>query len=316
MLEKLIGRIATALQLSESDSTAFIGTLKDGDELLGDQEVADKVAELVNRQLKAAKEASLKRGKREGFAPVKSWLKEKGVIVEDDMQIVEILSQADEHFSKKQDSDIDKDRVKTLTKEELAGLPDVKQLMAGAYEKGSLETKATLDKVSQEYEAFKRSAKREQVSEITRRFVAESLENGDVLLEPTGVQGVSKEKRIETVLRSINLDRVDIVEKNGKKIPVFVDENGDVEEDDMGRPKDVAKFVVDEGRSIYGPRGVDPNKGGGDPKQGNGKDDYKRVHTFADEKAYNELMSTLPPGPERAQAARDYQHQQQQKAAG
>ena len=74
-------------------------------------------------------------------------------------------------------------------------------------------------------------------------------------MEPEGVKEISKPKRIEKVYRGLDNDRLKVVAINGKKTLVFVDENGDIEEDDMGQPKDVGKYVVEEERSIYGPRG-------------------------------------------------------------
>lgn len=317
-IEKLIGRIASALQLSDLERTAFIGTLKDGEEMIGETEVADKVAELVNRQLKAAKEANLKRGKREGFAPVKAWLKEKGVPVDDEMQVSEMLSSVEEHFQSKQPSGVEGDAAKKLTKEELAQLPEVKALMNSAYERGGAEIKGEFEKVKAEYDTFKKEAKRQEVGEITRRVITEALEVGDVLLEPTGVQGVSKDKRIATVLRLFDIGKIGVIQaKDGRKVPVFLDDNGEPEEDDLGNYKEVSKAAVTEAQAIFGPRGVDPNKGGGDPKPSNGKPQkYVPVYTFANDAEFTTQKNSERDPAKRLQMTLDFQHQQQQKAAG
>ena len=61
-MEKIFTALASALNL---DAEEFNAALRDGDKWLTDEQLADKIGEAARTQVKAAKEAQLKRGKRE-----------------------------------------------------------------------------------------------------------------------------------------------------------------------------------------------------------------------------------------------------------
>jgi len=311
----IIGAVASALQM---DAPELVAELKDGENWLEKEALLEKLKGRVSDQVKAVKDAQYKRGVRESRVSVESWVKAQGFTPEGDLKGTALLEAYAEHL-KGDSTKVEPDKVKTLTKEELAALPEVKQLMAGAYEKGGLETKATLDAISKEYQEFKRKSEKESISDFALRFVAQALEDGDVLLEPEGVKEISKPKRIEKVYRGLDIDRLKVVAINGKKTLVFVDENGDIEEDDMGQPKDVGKYVVEEARSIYGPRGPNSKLGGGNPQGGNGNpggngNKYKQEYFFKSAKDYSDTMSYEADATKRAKMSEDFQFQQQQAA--
>lgn len=312
-IEKILGAVASALHV---DANEFITALKDGENWLEDDEVTEKITGTVKSQLKAAKDAQLKRGTRESWATVEKWVKSHGFEADDDLKGTELLTAFSEHI-KAAKTAIDPTKPATLTKEELAALPDVKALLAervtDALSKYEADAKKEVERLKSEYDGYKRKAESEKIQTVARQYLAKALEEGDVLLEPKGT-GVSKEKRIEAVLRQIDFEKIRLSDKG---LPVEVDENGDPLEDEFGRPIDIAKKAVSIGKEIYGARGVDPDKSGGDPKPATGKGEaYKPTYTFAGEDDFNRQVSGQGNAAERAKMMQDYAHQQQKQAAG
>lgn len=308
-LEKALGAFASALNI---DAKELVTALKDGDDWLGEDEATEKITGLVKTRLKAAKDAQLK----QDWVTVEKWVKSHGFEPGEDVKRVEMLNAFSDHI-KEQKTAIDPTKPATLTKEELAALPDVKALLAervtDALSKYEADTKKEVERLKSEYDGYKRKTESEKTQAVARQYLAKALEEGDVLLKPDGVE-VSKEKRIEAVLRQIDFGKIILSDKG---LPVEVDENGDPIEDEFGRPVDIAKKAVAIGKEIYGPRGIDPKKSGGDPKPVTGKGEaYKPTYTFAGEDDFNRQVSGQGNAAERAKMMQDYAHQQQKQAAG
>jgi len=309
---KVLGVIAKALKL---DATELSAALKDGDDnFLTDDEITPKLSEIIVREVKAARAEARDRAIAETHGAVDKLVKSKGFTPEAGLKGTALLESFIEHIESKT-TKIDPAEVKTLTVEELAKLPEVKKLMADAVDKFGVEAKAQVEAIRKEYDEYKGSAESKRTDQIAKAYLAKALEKGNVLLKPAGSEMVSAEDRIDNLYLDIK-NRMKI-RLNDKDEPIFVREDGSqLTDEDLGKPISFDEFAIKRGLSLYGLRGPDPNKGGGDPKPGTGNGEYKAMYKFQNEKEYNDLMATLPPGPERAQAAKDYQHQQQQKAAG
>lgn len=299
---KILGVIASALHL---DANELETALKDGDDWQSDEVIADKLRETISGQVKAAKDAQLKRGTRESWAAVEKWVKAQGFQPEGDIKGTEMLEAFADHL-KGSASGVD-----GQDKDALAKNPLVKQLMSEA----KAEVGKKYEALQADFDGYKRNVQREKVSEVAKSRMAQYLEEGKVLLEVPGAQ-VSKQQRIEAVSKFLNLDEVGLDDKGN---PVFVDPDGNVKTDDFGKPIDFKKHVVTIGEQLYGIVKQDPGKSGGNPNPGAGSGaagDYKPVYRFANSAEYDAAKFSEPDAAKRAQMAKDYQYQQQSEAAG
>ena len=316
---KVLGVIASTLQL---DVTELTESLKDGENWLADDAITAKLGETISSRVKAAKEEQRKRALRESSESLAKWAKAKGFEPEGDLKGTALLDAYNEFVTSKhpEPTGIDPAQAGKLTRDELAKLPEVQRLITDAntsvLDKYKKEVGAELDKVKTEYTTYKAQTEREKVESVTLQFVTKALTEGNVLLEPTGTK-VSKDARIKAVLRELDLNRVKI---NDKGLPFFVDEHGEpLSDPDFGKPVDFSKHVVTIGKDLYGERGPDPGKTGGNP-QGNGSSNgkYQQEYFYKSPKELSDAMFSEPDPAKRAKMSEDFtfQQEQQKKAAG
>lgn len=306
-MDKLLGALASALQLDETE----IAALKDGENWVSDDVLAEKLPAVASAKLKAAKEAQLKRGTRETWVSVKKLMKNAGFTPDADAEGATLFEAFAEHL-KSQSTPEGGAKPAELSKEELAKLPAVKALLIEA----RTEVGKKLEDLQGAFDAYKRDTETKEISQSARAYLADAIRNGDVLLSPAGV-AVDADERVNLILSSVNFSNLKLVDVKGKKIPVQVDENGEPILDDYGKPVDLAKSVVEQARKVYGPRGQDPNKGGANPKPGSGKaGEYQRVNTFASQADFTAAYSKAATSAERLQIMQDWSHQQKEQAAG
>jgi len=301
--QEIIGVIAPALQIGAKELAA----LKDGENWLADDELKEKLPELIKMQVTAVKDAQHKRGTRESWAVVEKWVKSQGFEGGEDLKGAELLTAFSEQI-KGIDGKADK-----MTREELEALPAVKTLISERLSKHANNAKSEVEKVKAEFDAYRKQTETERVKTRGRDYIIRQLEESEVLLEPKGT-GVKKEARIDAILQTINWNKIGL---NKDGIPVMLSDDGQPEVDDFGAEKSVAEFAVKTGLAIYGKVGPDPNKGGAEPKPGNanpGK--YVPVHVFATENDYTAAYSKAATPQDRLQVTRDWQHQQQKATAG
>lgn len=317
---KVLGAIASTLQL---DASELAESLKDGETWLPDEDLSKKLGETISGRVKAAKEEQRKRALRESSESVAKWAKGKGFTPEDaELKGTALLDAYDEYLKSKrtEHTNIDPAQAGKLTRDELAKLPDVQKLITEAnaqvVDKYKQEVGRELEKVQSEYKSYKDSTEREKVEVVTMQYITKALTEGNVMLEPTGTK-VSKDARIGAVAKMIDLNRVRI---NDKREPYFVNEHGDPETDtDFGKPIDFAKHIVTIGKDLFGERGPDSGKGGGNPQGGNGNpggngNKYKQEYFFKSAEDYSKTMSYEADPSKRAKMSEDFQFQQQQAA--
>ena len=318
---KVLGVIASTLQI---DVTELTDSLKDGDNWLADDEITKKLGETISSRVRAAKEEQRKRALRESSESLAKWAKGKGFEPDGDLKGTALLDAYNEFVTSKQPTgtDIDPAQAGKLTREELAKLPEVQKLITDAntsvLDKYKKEVGAELDKVKTEYTTYKAQTEREKVESVTLQYVTKALTEGNVLLEPANTK-VSKDARIKAVLRELDLNRIKI---NDKGQPFFVDEHGEpLSDPDFGKPVDFSKHVVTIGKDLYGERGPDPGKTGGNPQgngssNGNGK--YQQEYFYKSPKELSDAMFSEPDAAKRAKMSEDFtfQQEQQKKAAG
>lgn len=318
---KVLGVIASTLQL---DATELADSLKDGETWLPDEEITKKLGETISGRVKAAKEEQRKRALRESSESLLKWAKAQGFTPDDtELKGTALLDAFAEHLksSKSEPTNIDPATAGKLTREDLAKLPEVQKLITEAnaqvIEKYKGEVGKELDRIKTEYTTYKEMTEREKVEAVTLQAVTRALEQGNVMLEPTGAK-VSKDARIRAVLRELDLGRIRV---NDKREPYFVDEHGEPLTDaDFGKPVDFSKHVIAIGKDLYGERGPDPAKSGANPSgqsgQGaNGK--FRQEYFFKSASELSTAMFAESDPAKRAKMSEDFAfQQQQQKAAG
>lgn len=319
---KVLGVIASTLNLN---ATELAESLKDGEDWLSDDEISKKLGEAISGQVKAAKVAQRNRVLKETTETVAKKVKASGFNPSaDDLKTTDaLLDSFFEHLesSKTDATTIDPATAGKLSRDELAKLPEVQSLITSAnaavIDKYKKEVGAELEKVKTEYTTYKASTEREKIEAVTLQAVTRALEQGNVMLEPTGTK-VSKDARIRAVLREIDLGKVRV---NDKREPYFVDEHGEPLTDaDFGKPVDFSKYIVGIGKDLYGERGPDSSKGGANPEGQtgqNGSAKFRQEYFFKSDQELSKAMFSEPDAAKRAKMSEDFAFQQQnQKAAG
>lgn len=299
---KIIGVIASTLHL---DATELTAALKDGENWISDEEFADKVRETITGQVKAAKDAQLKRGTRESWTAVEKWIKAQGFAPDGELKGTDLLDAFTDHLKAQAPEG---GKPGEMAKDELAKLPAVKALI----NEGKAEVGKRFETLQTDFDNYKKQSAKAQVSEVVKRRLTEFLEEGKVLLEVQG-SNVSKTQRIEAVSKFLNFDEIGLNEKGD---PIFVDAENQPKTDDYGKPVDFKKHVIGIGEQIFGIQKQDPGKGGANPPQGGGTQgggDYKPTYSFASQAEYDKQKLSEPDAAKRAQMAKDYFFHQQQK---
>ena len=310
MNEKVIGAIASALSL---DASEFTAALKDGDKWLADDALADKIGELAAAQVKAAKEAQHKRGQRETWTAVEKRLKAQGFENAEKLQNVAMLDAFFEAYGPEKAPE--GKTPEQFTKEDLVKLPIVKSLMQEA----KAEAGKQYDTLKNEYETAKKDWQKQRVQDVAKRKMIEYLEEGKILLDLPG-STVNKAKRVEAISAMLNWSEIGV---NDKGEVVFGDADGNVKTDDFGKALDFKKQVVSIGTELFGVLKQDPTKAGAQPSgsgaagaAGGGNGQHVQKYTFATQADFDKAMLGTADNAERFQMLKDWQHQQQQAAAG
>lgn len=318
---KVLGVIASTLQL---DATELADALKDGETWLPDEEITKKLGETISGRVKAAKEEQRKRALRESSESLLKWAKAQGFTPDDaELKGTALLDAFAEHLksSKSEPTSIDPATAGKLTRDDLAKLPEVQKLITEAnaqvMEKYKGEVGKELDRIKSEYTTYKEMTERERVEAATLKHTELALEQGNIMLEPTGAK-VSKAARIRSVFRELDLRRIRL---NDKQEPYFINEHGEPLVDaDFGAPVDFYKRVIAIGKELYDERGPDSTKSGANPSgqsgQGaNGK--FRQEYFFKSDKELSSAMFAESDPAKRAKMSEDFAfQQQQQKAAG
>ncbi len=310
MDEKVIIALASALQMN---ATEFTAALKDGDNLLEGDALADKLKEVAAGRLKAAKEQQYTRGKNEVAKSVGRWAKERGASFEGE-KIEDILEAATEAFEQKTSAPPEGNDPSKFSKDELLKLPVVKELLQGARQ----EAIKPFEAQKETYEAALKKERLARVADIAKREAAEFLEAEKIILEIPEM-GIKKAERLKAIFLNIDFDSLGTDDKGAI---IVLDEDGKPKTDDFGKPIDFKSIVVNIAEPMFGFRTQNPNHGGANPgtgasgAQGQGGA-YKPTYTFATQSDYEKALSNEPDNAKRATMGRDYLlQQQQQKAAG
>jgi hypothetical protein len=309
-MEKIFQALASALNL---DVEEFTAALRDGDKWLTDEQLADKIGEAARAQVKAAKEAQLKRGKRETMLQVERWMKAQGFENPDKLQGDELLEAYAEHWKAQAPAgDPSADGGKKpgeMSREDLAKLPAVKELMAEAV-KGAA---SKYDAVKAEFEAYQKKTTVERIASVAKQTAAQILEENRAILEVPG-SDITKAQRLDAFYRFLNFEGMQIDEKGAV---VLLDPNGDPLVNDMGKPVSFKDKVLEINKSLYGFHTQDPNKGGANPPANGGQKpgEWKPSITFADQAAYDNFYRSETDAKKRAEGAKSWAYQLQQSEA-
>lgn len=318
-LSKVLGGFAKALKI---DATEFLSALKDGDdEWLPDEQIASKIEEVIVSEAKAARAEARNRAIFESRQSVEKIVKSKGFTPADNLKGDALLEAFIEHLESKA-TEIDKDKTKAMTREELAAMPEVKQLMSEAVDKFGVEAKSKLEAVEKTFAEYKAANEAKKIESISKQRLATALRKGNVLLKPSGADEISEEDRIDNVWLDILYRQNMRVGLDEKENPIFLNEDGSVlVEEVLGKPISFDEVAVQRGLKLYGSKGPDHSKGGGDPK-GNGgvpggAAKYQQEYFFKTPTEFSAAMFAESDPAKRAKMSEDFNFQQEkQKAAG
>lgn len=302
MNEQLYGAIAAALQMPQ---TEFIAALKDGENFLPDTEIPAKVQELVSGRLKAAKTEQLKRGVREASSAFERKISEAGFKPEDsELKGVDLLAA----FIDSRTAQPSADPATQPTKEDLAKMPLVQSLVNEAKQAAA----AKLEAITNEYSTFKQTAKKDQINGKLAAIAPDILKKADIAFD---VDGVDKTARLNALFSLLPVSSMDL-DASGNLV---VMQDGAMKTDDFGKPVTVEQIIVGAAKPIFGERKQNPSFSGGGYAGGSagapGTNPGSAIR-FADANAFNQFMGTETDGAKRAEGAKAWATQLQEKAAG
>ncbi len=277
-MEEIFKGIASAFQIDETELAEALKN-ESGDMLTGEA-LTKALAAKVKEEISTATEARFKAGQSEINRKVLKAAKAAGF--EGDTKLLggELTTAIIEFFKAKSDSD----EPQTLTREVLEKNPIVKQIVTDKLQAASSE----IETVKAGYEAKIKEYTKKEVKGALSAFLKKSLNEAKVILD--GPEGTSEENRIAMIM-AMAPDNISII--NG--VPVFVDEDGVPELDELGKQKSVAKWAIDTATPIFGVRKQDPGKSGGGAKTGGSGAETGvggDTITFENEAAYNQYMTT------------------------
>lgn len=305
-MSKVYSAIASALKLDAQ----WLATLKNGEDWLSEDEIADAVSAIISERVKAAATNSRETGKREINDQVRKFVKSMGFDNPDNLQGKELLQAYDDW---RVDGAEPGKKPADMTEEEIVKLPAFKKVLGVKLG----EAQNQLQAMQAEVEKVKATAKQERVSGTLKAWLSKTLEEGKVVLEVPG-STISRENRINAIMRQLDTSKIDVDEKGN---PFLLDEDGSPKVDTFGKPINLAKVVVEEiAAPLYGIHSQNPNHGGGNPNpQGaqGAQGDWKPSMRFANQAEYDAYKMKEPDPAKRLEATMSWQHQQQtEKAAG
>jgi len=316
--DKVMGSFAKALKI---DATEFLSALKDGDEWLPDEQIASKIEEVIVSEAKAARAEARNRAIFEAHQSVEKIVKSKGFTPEGNLKGTALLESFIEHLESKA-TDIDPEKTKTMTREELAAMPEVKRLMSEAVDKFGVEAKTKIEAVEKSFAEYKATNEAKKIETVAKQRLAAALRKGNVLLKPNGVEEISEEDRIENVWLDLRYRQQMRIGLDEKENPVFLNADGSIlVEETLGKPILFDDVAVQRGLKLYGSKGPDHSKSGGDPKgngaQPGGASKYQQEYFFKTPEEFAKAISNEPDPSKRAKMSEDNHFQQEkQKAAG
>ena len=301
-MEKLLLSLATLFNL---DATEFTTALKDGDNWLEDDALAEAAMLQIRPKLKSVKDEQHKRALRETEVGQQKWMKAQGFEIPEGMKGDELRTAFLEWKEGQTTTEPGKQPAE-MSPEELAKLPAVKSLLAAKLQAAAQETEA----VKGEFETYKKNAEQAEVKQLVRQYGTAFLEAEKAILQPEGAKTVTKEARLDDFFSTkIDYSKIGIIEKDGKKIPIPLDESGEQQLDDYGKPVQFTSIIRSKWDPIFGFDEQDRTKGSTSPGQRatttNGQT-QRTKYNFASESDFNTAMKNATDTTERGYMANDY----------
>lgn len=306
-MEELFEAIASAFN---QDAVEFTAALQADGKMLEGQALTDKVKEVIQQNilsvkntthstvLRKSEEAQRKRMKALGFEiPVGA----DGKPLKGD----DVWSAFLEWQGEQKAGSSDKTPAE-MSPEELAKLPAVKALKTTWLQDAGKEA----ERIQGEFDTYKKNAEQAEVKQLVRQFGTAFLEAERAIFQPESSKTVTKEARLEDFFSTkIDYSKIGIVEKDGKKIPVPLDEDGEPLADSIGKPVSFANILKSKWEPLYGFAEQDHSKGSTSPGQRttttNGQT-QRTKYNFASESDFNTAMKNATDTTERGYMANDY----------
>ena len=262
MSEKLLKAIAAAFKINADE---WIATLKDGDDWLSEDAIAEQVSALVSEKVTAAKTQSRKSGQAEQNAKVLKFVKASGFENPDGLQGDELLTA----FNAWKDEqvvpptgDAPNDQ---MDKETLAKLPIVKSLILEARQeagKGNELLKTEFAQYKAQVEQEKKAFEQDRVWDISEKWIEQEARRGKVNLKVDGTD-ISEQERIKAIVSIIKHSKK--IGLNANKEPIFLGDDGEQLKDEFGNPIPFSDVVLGVARPLYGIMKQDPSHEGANP---------------------------------------------------
>ena len=305
-MEELFEAIASAFN---QDAVEFTAALQADGKMLEGQALTDKVKEVIQQNilsvkntthstvLRKSEEAQRKRMKALGFEiPVGA----DGKPLKGD----DVWSAFLEWQGEQKAGSSDKQPTE-MSPEELAKLPAVKALKTTWLQDAGKEA----ERIQGEFDTYKKNAEQAEVKQLVRQFGTAFLEAERAIFQPESSKTVTKEARLDDFFSTkIDYSKIGIVEKDGKKIPVPLDEDGEPLADSIGRLVSFANILKSKWEPLYGFAEQDHSKGSTSPGQRPAApgQTQRTKYNFASESDFNTAMKNATDTTERGYMANDY----------
>lgn len=314
MTEKVLKAFASAFKIPDADE--FIATLKNGDEWLSDEEIAQVIAATISEKVTAAKTASRASGQGEQNAKIAKAIKAAGFDNSENLKGDELLSAfvawKDEQATPQPDSAGD---VSKLSVDEVLKLPvgkEIEQKVRQQIGQNVDALTAQLKAKDAEFEKFKSGVNQSRAEDALARFVPDVVRKAGVILKVEGIQD-SESARIKYLTDQIKHTRKFTLAADGS--PMFVDDSGEPIKDEYGNVISAHDIIVSIATPIYGIAKQDPNNGGGNPPLNGGQGGQQAPpKMFATQDDYNKYMITETDGTKKLAAVQSWQYHEKQAA--
>lgn len=314
MTEKVLKAFASAFKIPNADE--FIATLKNGDEWLSDDEIAQVVEATISEKVTAAKKASRSAGQGEQNAKLAKIVKAAGFDNSENLMGDELLSAfvtwKDEQATPPPDSAGD---VSKLSVDDVLKLPVGKEIELKVRQQIGQnvdDLTAQLKAKDAEFEKFKSGVNQSRAEDALARFIPEVMRKAGVILKVEGIEN-SEDARIKSFTDLIKHTRKFTLGSDGS--PVFVDENGEPIKDEYGNAVSAQDVIVSIAKPMYGIAKQDPNNGGGNPPLNGGQGGQQAPpKMFATQDEYNKYMMTETDGTKKLAAVQSWQYHEKQAA--
>jgi len=271
---ELLEALAARLAKKPSEFISSLYTDETQAELKPTTEIIPEIEKLVSEKIRTVGENQRNRGLKEGRKLFEKAIKSQFEPDDQTLEGLELWDAFNEHLEASKVSTPD-----TLTKEALAKMPEVKELIADG-KKAALKKYSDLE---HEFQDYKAGVKAEELKSKVEKQGVKLLTKNRVKFES---DGLDTDKRLNAIFKQIDYSQLKV---EGEEI-IVLDSDGHPKEDDFGKAVTFESYLLDIGVPLYGVRKQDPDKGSPERDRKPGVTGGTEI-VIRDESHFNELLS-------------------------